>query len=88
MCDVTEYEDGGYGIVCPRSSVPGPASGRDVLRALIENQARVRVYDGQRQSVRAEGTVIGYVPAPTLVIRLDDGTLVHESSALPREVLS
>lgn len=46
---------------------------------------RVRVYDGSRSSVRAEGEVIGVIIPPTLCIRQDDGTIAHESSDLPVE---
>ena len=46
---------------------------------------RVRVHDGQRSSVRAEGEVVAVIEAPTLVIRQDDGTIAYESSDLPVE---
>lgn len=47
---------------------------------------RVRVFDGQRADVRAEGEVVGIILEPTLAIRLDDGTRAYESSGLPLEV--
>lgn len=46
---------------------------------------RVKVYDGQRSGVRAEGEVVGIIVAPTLVIRQDDGTRAYVSSDLPVE---
>lgn len=44
---------------------------------------RVRVWDGQHASVRCEGTLIGIVPNPVLVIKDDDGVLHYESNGLP-----
>jgi len=59
------------------------------METLIQDpNNRVRVWDGPHASIRAEGTLIGYCPVPTLIIRKDDGTLVHEASSLPVEVMT
>lgn len=48
---------------------------------------RVRIYDGQRMAVRAEGRVVGIITVPTLVVREDDGRTFYEASSLPIEVM-
>ena len=71
---------------CPcgySSQIPNPAASRDFWASVLGK--RVRVHDGQRSSVRAEGEVVAVIEAPTLVIRQDDGTIAYESSDLPVE---
>lgn len=53
---------------------------------LVDGETRVRVWDGPKSSVVAEGTVIGVIEAPTLVVRANDGTKTYHSTDLPVEV--
>lgn len=57
---------------------------------LVRQRARVRIFSGtpgHRDHAMAEGEVIGYVEAPTLLIRHDDGTQSSWPVTLPREVV-
>ncbi len=56
----------------------------------LVGRARVRIFSGAagcEQHVMAEGVVVGYCDAPTLLIRHDDGTQSSWSVRLPREIV-
>lgn len=56
----------------------------------LVGRARVRVFSGAlgcEHHIMAEGVVVGYCEAPTLLIRHDDGTQSSWSVRLPREVV-
>lgn len=65
------------------TAAENPAAIKNDWRSVLGK--RVRVWDGQHAALRAEGEVIGVITAPTLCIRLPDGTIAHESSDLPVE---
>lgn len=56
-------------------------------RALVVSQARVQAKFMVGTDVQAEGVVVGYLDHPSLVIRLDDGRLIHVSVNCPLIVL-
>lgn len=59
----------------------------DHLLKLVEDRAVVRVWDGQHQTIRAQGCVVGLIEPPTLVVVDKYGFRHHESSGLPIDVM-